>query len=74
MADVVILLSADNVRVPVDVSVAKKLSNVLKNMLEVADDANEQVVPVTVNNLRGEILQKVVEWMNHHQVLQNTVS
>lgn len=65
MAQSVILLSKDGLEVPVDMSVAE-LSSVLKAKLaSISDPAGKWVL---LDNIRGEVLQKIVEWMNQHRV------
>lgn len=66
----IILESSDGRKFPVEVELAKK-SNLLKVMLDdlgVNEDASEEV---PIKRVRGDILEKILVWIEYHQVPTN---
>lgn len=58
------LQSADDLVFNVDVDVAKR-SNVLKTMIEDLGLSNGETIPVP--QVKGDMLQKVIEWCTYHK-------
>jgi len=64
----VVLQSSDNISFPVDVEIAK-MSLTIKTMLDdlgVGEEGHDEVIPLP--NVRGDVLQRVIDWATHHKV------
>jgi S-phase kinase-associated protein 1 len=59
----IILLSSDNEEFKVEKDVAEK-SVLIKNMLE---DISDSDLPIPLPNVKGKILEKVIEWCTYHK-------
>lgn len=63
----VILISSDDEKFPVDLKVAEK-SILMKNMItDLHPDGLEEDFEIPTPNVRSSVLEKVIEWCEHHK-------
>jgi len=62
----ILLRSCDDMDFSVDTEIAKR-SVTIKDMLENLGIEEDSDTPVPIMNVRGEVLERVIEWCDHHR-------